>query len=193
MPLAFQSLNFGTVAFGFFNIESDMLLLERYFFFASDFCKTIGELTDQSGAEEVSLLFKVHEIEDRTERGDLMGAIHKVRLQGFIGDTYREFPFPDKPEDFKQNPDGDQNREIFEKLIAPYSNETEIQITAKPSDSKIAIGQYKFSKEVFFELLNYVWRGGYPRFKNDVKPGYVEAMVEKTQKSNYSLFSGLVY
>jgi hypothetical protein len=31
MPLAFQSLSHGTITFGFFNIESDMLLLDRYF------------------------------------------------------------------------------------------------------------------------------------------------------------------
>ena len=34
MPLAFESLSHGTVPFGFFNIDSDTLLLDRYFFFA---------------------------------------------------------------------------------------------------------------------------------------------------------------
>ena len=34
MPLAFESLSHGTIAFGFFNIESDMLILDRYFLFA---------------------------------------------------------------------------------------------------------------------------------------------------------------
>ena len=29
MPLAFESLSHGTIAFGFFNIESDLLLLDR--------------------------------------------------------------------------------------------------------------------------------------------------------------------
>ena len=33
MPLTFDSLSHGKVAFGFFNIESDMLLLDHYFFF----------------------------------------------------------------------------------------------------------------------------------------------------------------
>lgn len=33
MPLSFESRSHGPVAFGFFNIESDMLLLERTFFF----------------------------------------------------------------------------------------------------------------------------------------------------------------
>jgi hypothetical protein len=31
MPLAFDTLSHGKIAFGFFNIESDMLLLEQYF------------------------------------------------------------------------------------------------------------------------------------------------------------------
>ena len=44
MPLAFESLSHGTVAFGFFNIESDMLLLDRYFFFAGDFCDCVTAL-----------------------------------------------------------------------------------------------------------------------------------------------------
>ena len=34
MPLAFKSLSHETIAFGFFNIESDMLILDRYFLFA---------------------------------------------------------------------------------------------------------------------------------------------------------------
>jgi hypothetical protein len=41
MPLDFESLSHGTVAFGFFNIESDLLLLERSFFFASEFCELV--------------------------------------------------------------------------------------------------------------------------------------------------------
>ena len=38
MPLAFESLNRGTIAFGFFNIDTDLLLLQQYFLFADDFC-----------------------------------------------------------------------------------------------------------------------------------------------------------
>ncbi|MBC8441147.1 MAG: hypothetical protein H8D87_15855 [Deltaproteobacteria bacterium] len=37
MPLSFTSKSHGNIAFGFFNIESDMLLLEKYFFFADGF------------------------------------------------------------------------------------------------------------------------------------------------------------
>lgn len=41
MPLAFESLSHGTIAFGFFNIESDMLLCDRYFLFADEFCRYV--------------------------------------------------------------------------------------------------------------------------------------------------------
>ena len=52
MPLAFDSLNHGTIAFGFFNIEIDMLLLENLFFFADRFCGAVAELS--RGREQVS-------------------------------------------------------------------------------------------------------------------------------------------
>jgi hypothetical protein len=32
MPLAFESISHGTIVFGFFSINADMLLLEQYFF-----------------------------------------------------------------------------------------------------------------------------------------------------------------
>ena len=37
MPLEFQSISHGKIAFGFFNIETDMILLGHYFLFARDF------------------------------------------------------------------------------------------------------------------------------------------------------------
>jgi len=67
MPLASKSLNFGSIALGFFNIESDMLLLERYFFFASDFCETIDELADRCGTENVSLPLSRDSVPTRLE------------------------------------------------------------------------------------------------------------------------------
>ena len=49
MPLAFESLSHGTIAFGFFNIESDMLLLDRYFLFAEDFCSYLKNIAQAVG------------------------------------------------------------------------------------------------------------------------------------------------
>ncbi len=57
MPLAFDSLSHGIVAFGFFNIESDMLILEQYFFFATEFCDYITRIAeqDEDGVDEISV------------------------------------------------------------------------------------------------------------------------------------------
>ncbi len=46
MPLAFASRSHGSVAFGFFNIEIDMLLLEDLFFFADRFCRAVVDLLE---------------------------------------------------------------------------------------------------------------------------------------------------
>jgi hypothetical protein len=42
MPLAFESLSHGTIAFGFFNIDSDMLLLDHYCFTRASFHELIN-------------------------------------------------------------------------------------------------------------------------------------------------------
>ena len=44
MPLGFESTNRGEFAFGFFNIRSDMLLLDNRFFFATDLCASLAVL-----------------------------------------------------------------------------------------------------------------------------------------------------
>jgi len=39
MPISFLSKSHGRIPIGFFNIETDMLLMDRYFFFSTDFCE----------------------------------------------------------------------------------------------------------------------------------------------------------
>jgi len=104
MPLSFQSLSHGTVAFGFFNIDTDMLLLENRFFFADDFCRAVTALARNQRPDDFSLEIDAYRIEDRAEVGDLMGAIKGIRWTGFIGAVYRLFPFPQDPEAFGKNP-----------------------------------------------------------------------------------------
>ncbi len=48
MPLEFESLNHGRIAFGFFNIETDMILLNQYFLFAEDFCQCISKASQKN-------------------------------------------------------------------------------------------------------------------------------------------------
>ena len=193
MPLAFESISHGTIAFGFFNIDSDMLLLDRYFFFASEFCKNISSIaeSEEDGANET--LWQVYYIADPENIGDLMGAIHAVRYTGFIGETYRRFPFPLNPADFKQKPEGYRNREIMEPMIEKYAEACRITVEVDEKTQGISVGAYRFTRAVFHQLLNYVWRGGYPRWKDEVRPDYVMAMKKAVEKSGNSLFAGIVF
>ena len=92
MPLSFESLSHGTIAFGFFNIESDMLLCDRYFFFADDFCARIGQIAEHAGDPDYRTIWEIHTIDIPEKIGDLMGAIHGIHFTGFIGELYRRFP-----------------------------------------------------------------------------------------------------
>ena len=159
MPLSFKSENHGNIAFGFFNIESDMLLLENYFFFADDFCRLISDaafsLPDEtenrqgSGQKEPEFGLKVYHIADTSDIGDLMGAIHGVRFTGFIGETYKVFPFPGNPLDFKQNPEGYRTKKLIKELIKRFGKETEILIKLA-DDGHVSISSYVFDITVFF-------------------------------------------
>jgi len=192
MPLSFTSKSHGNIAFGFFNIESDMLLLEKYFFFADDFCEWINQMAKQDDAGLKSLQCKVYYIADPNDIGDLMGAIHGMLFTGFIGKLYTLFPFPDDPKAFKQNPDGFKTREVVKSYIEPFSAIKDISIEIyKDGQAKIKIGSYLFDKSVFHELIRYVWQGGYPCWKDEVRPEYVIGMKACIQKSHNSFFKGV--
>ncbi len=177
MPLAFSSLSHGELAFGFFNIETDMLLLDRLFFFAQPFCHTVVEA--QTSAHQARM--NAWHIHDRNDIGDLHGAIAGVRLVGFIGETYQKWPFPENHYDFKQNPNGYQNRSLIENMIIRWGRPTTISLCRNPADETVAIGGYVFSNLVFQQLIDYVYLGGYPRWKDGVRPFYVDDMIKTLQ------------
>ena len=190
MPLAFESLSHGTIAFGFFNIESDMLLCDRYFFFADDFCRLVMEMADAAGRRDYDTDWPVHVIEHPEDVGDLMGAIHGVRFTGFIGDLYRRFPFPRRPEDFKQNPEGHRTRDAVAGLIAGYADPRRIRVSVPAAGGIVDLGDYRFSRTQFQALVDYVWRGGYPRWRDGIRPPYVREMKERILGAQGGVFSG---
>ena len=193
MPLTFESLSHGTIAFGFFNIESDMLLCDRYFFFAEDFCRNISDLAERGGDQVYQANWPVWFIQASDDIGDLMGAIHGVRYTGFIGELYRRFPFPRQPEDFKQNPAGYRTRESVRRMISRYGLEIDIQVAVDPDQMATAFGSYHFNRRQFQELLKYVWQGGYPRWKDDIRPGYVLNMNRKIQSNPSGIFKHIEF
>jgi len=190
VPLAFESTTHGTVAFGFFNIESDMLLLENRFFFAADLCALLVALSADV-ADEVGGELPGWVIERRSDVGDLMGAIRGSRHVGFIGDTYLRYPFPLAPEDFRQKPEGDRTRAEFTEMIGRYAAPSRIVVTASRSAAAVSLGGIGFSLGGFHELVRYVWRGGYPRWREEIRPGCVAAMKETLAGSASWLFEGI--
>ena len=190
MPLAFESVSHRQVAFGFFNIDSDMLLLERYFFFAKDFCELLSDMAGDDNDSGFETTWPVYHIAKLKDIGDLQGAIRGTRHIGFIGETYRKYPFPSQPEDFKQNPLGFQIRAEFAEMVEKYAENIEIRIIADASILQVTLGDYVFTRESFLELVRYVWRGGYPRWRDETRPDYVEAL-RKLENSPHWLFEGL--
>lgn len=193
MPLAFESLNRGTVAFGFFNIETDLLLLQQYFLFADDFCGRVVRLAEDEAQGGHETAWEVYSIEDPGKIGDLMAAIHGIRHTGFIGEVYKRFPFPKREADFKQKPEGVQNRPWMTSLLGQWAFRQTIPVRLDKDNQTVSIGECLFTKAVFHELIQYIWAGGYPRWRAEVRPQYVMEMKKRLEKADGWLTQGLVF
>ena len=187
MPLAFPSTSHGVIAFGFFNIETDMLLLENLFFFADRFCNAVVALAEQSEETEAGVWMDGYRIKAPAMMGDLHGAIHGIDLSGFIGETYRQFPFPSDPRAFKQKPYGKENQFLIRSFVAKYGSEQRISLLWDRKLSTVRVEEFVFAQKDFAQLIAYVDRGGYPRWQGDVRPGYVRTMMAKLAESSSPL------
>jgi len=192
VPLAFESLSRGTVAFGFFNIETDLLLLQQYFFFADYFCKLLVRMAEDKGQEPFQTAWQVYSIDEPGKVGDLMAAIHGIRYTGFIGEVYKRFPFPKREADFKQKPEGFQNRAWVISLLEKWAVSETTPVTVDQEKETVSISEYLFTKTVFHQLVQYVWVGGYPRWKDGIRPDYVMEMKSSLEKASAGLMRGLV-
>jgi len=191
MPLEFDSLNHGRIAFGFFNIETDMILLEHYFLFAQDCCGQISKYIQSPTDEIYESSWDTYLIENNLNMGNLMGAIDGIDLRGFIGEVYKLFPFPKEREAFKQNPEGFKTRSLIETLIQKYGRKITLQFVIRLKEDEIGIGEYLFNRTSFQKLIEYIWMGGFPHWKDGIRPDYVLRMKEMIEQSERSLFDGL--
>ncbi|RLA04182.1 MAG: hypothetical protein DRQ47_03825 [Gammaproteobacteria bacterium] len=169
MPLAFDSKNHGKIAFGFFNIESDMLLLEHYFFFASDFCSALSDKNNRS-------ILPGYIIEKSEHIGDLHGAIAGTHFSGFIGEIYKKFPFPKNIANFKQQSTCYKSRSLFENLIQEFATPKDLVLGVDKSKAQFSIGSYEFTQATFLQLIDYVIQGGYPKWQDGIAPDYVSKL-----------------
>lgn len=174
MPLAFNSLSHGTVAFGFYNIETDSLLLEGIFFFCTDFCRALAVLEKNTGVGESSVEMPAWRFASRAEVGDLMGAIRNERHTGYLGEIYLKWPFPADPALFRQKLHGHENRGAVEEILDRRAEPG--PVTMKREPGRFSFGEYVFDEAGYRELVNYVWRGGYPTwegFEDGRSPAFV--------------------
>lgn len=189
MPLEFNSISHGRIAFGFFNIETDILLMEQSFFFAPQFCSMIGQIAKNSTHKRGTISLDSYLIDNLMGIGNLMGAINGIDLQGFIGQVYRKFPFPKNPEGFKQKPYGAKNRAVIEKLLEQWAIPVIMPVKVEPEKLNIKIGEYLFSKKSFYDIIAYVWHGGMPGWEDGIRPGYVKEIKEIIDESKSPIFN----
>jgi len=186
MPISFSSKSHGQIPIGFFNIETDMLLMDRYFFFSSDFCEWMIEW---AGAEDFNRDEKiVYVIKKREMIGNLSGAIYGFEFTGFIGAVYKLFPFPKDLSGFKQKPYGTQNRHVVEETIQPFAVKLDIPIIFHRESLTIAFGDYTFSTNVFQEIIRYIELGGMPGWQNGRPPDYVTEMSAQLATTHHRHF-----
>ncbi len=168
MPLAFPSRSHGTIVFGFYNIETDSLLLEDLSFFCTDFCGALAQIPPTSGGRAD---LPGYRFASRRAIGDLMGAIRGERFEGYLGEVYRRWPFPKDPAAFRQRLEGHRTRPEVERLLARWARRVTIPITWAPAQDLATIGPYEFSTTQFRALLEYVARGGYPTWEGFLETG----------------------
>ena len=190
MPLAFSSLSHGQVAFGFFNIETDMLLLDIHFFFADNFCRVMRELAEGPDRSLASASLDAYTLEAH-RIGNLMGSIRGIDFSGFIGDVYRLYPFPAEEDKFRQQPEGSRNRGKIEDIVHKYAVPRPIAIAFDPARDAVDIGGYVFDRREFHRLIFYVWAGGYPRWRDGKRPEYVIEMKRTITGSGNPVFTGI--
>jgi hypothetical protein len=77
-------------------------------------------------------------------------------------------------------------------LIQHFAKRIQIPFVVDQKNDKIGIGEYLFNRASFQELVKYVWSGGLPRWKDEVRPDYVLKMKDAVGQSKNSLFDGLM-
>ncbi len=126
-------------------------------------------------------------IDDPYKVGNVNAAIQGIDLSGFIGATYRKYPFPKEPQGFKQKPYGAENQAVFSELIAGFGKPQCIRLGWQAADQTVSLAEITLERVQFMQLIGYVDRGGYPRWENEVRPAYVVRLMEKLSASELAL------
>lgn len=200
MPLGFESLNHQVVAFGFFHIETHLLILERSIFGAGDFCAAMSSLAgsrDEAWAQPL-LGWRMETPEDL---GDLHGAIAGINLGGFLGELYGRWPFPAQVAGFRQKAYGAAPPQEVEAALNRWGRPQEIVTRTKGGGGgrvggggqggPLSLAGVSFSPAQTAALVDYVWRGGMPGWQEGVRPDFVLNLARDLTAAASPFFEGL--
>jgi len=173
MPLGFHSMSHGVIAFGFFNIETDLLLMGQHVFWCRDFCELITDLAGTEPHKWFQAWLKTWYVASPADLGDLHGAIAGRSQHGLMGEIYRRWPFPQDTAGFKQKPAGAAPQSEVQGIIERFGQDQELKVNADLETAMLAVGEYEFSPEGTRALVDYVWRGGMPGWLGGERPDYL--------------------
>ena len=76
-------------------------------------------------------------------------------------------------------------------IIQKFAQPVRIRFSIDSAEKSATIGDYVFSWPIFKDLIHYVWLGGYPRWKDGKRPGFVMEMKERIQVCGSGLFQDI--
>ena len=63
-------------------------------------------------------------------------------------------------------------------MILIFGTSAKLPVTRNGDKELISIGPYVFTRQNFYQLIDYVIQGGYPKWQDGIAPGYVIKMRE---------------
>jgi len=191
VPLGFYSQSHGAVAFGFFHIETHLLLLQDRVFWCRDFCELVTDLARTKADSIFAARLAGWRMAGAKALGDLQGAIAGRRYVGFIGELYRRWPFPEDPGGFRQKPDGLAPPEEVAALAGRYGRPEQWEVSADPGRRELAIDSVVFDLQSAQALIDYVWRGGMPGWQRGRRPDYLLSAADTWRQSDNPFLQGM--
>jgi hypothetical protein len=193
MPLGFHSLNQGEIAFGFFHIETPLLLLDNRVFWCSDFCAAFNQLTLADENEPFRSSIDGHLFHSRAEYGDLQEAIAGVNHDGFIGSLYALIPFPTTREAFVQKTAGQLTNATVLEQVSKFAEAYAMKITAEQDTGLFTFDDVEFEPGTLRQLIEYIWRGGMPGWENGMRPAFLDGYADLWRQSDSPWVTGMPF
>lgn len=186
MPLAYPSTSHGQVAFGFFHLETPLLLLDRRLFWCAEFCALVDRLLATAPGRpwrDTLPGWRAHDL------GDLHAALAGRPGGGLIGALYRRSPFPRDPAAFRQRAAGTLDTAWVEAELACHATATPFACGA--AAGRCWLDDVEFDAAGLRRLLDYVWRGGMPGWDAALRPAYLERAAARWRAAGGPWCSGM--